>query len=109
MLLEITSFLLFSSPDFYELWRSGMNICLVTEVKQQWATLVLDGRPLRYTTRVSDGFAAHASTLKPLSALLLTFHLLAAIFEKTELQFLFPWSLPEQIFTGFFFQTGNIF
>ena len=29
------------SPDFHQLWRSMMSICLLTEVKQQWATLVL--------------------------------------------------------------------
>ena len=29
------------SPDFHELWRSMMSICLLTEVKRQWATLVL--------------------------------------------------------------------
>ena len=35
MLLEITfSFL---SPDFHELWHSVMSICLITEVKRQWA------------------------------------------------------------------------
>ena len=27
--------------DFYELWHSVMSICLLTEVKQQWAALVL--------------------------------------------------------------------
>ena len=32
-------FFFFLSPDFF-LWRSGMTICLVTEVKLQWATLV---------------------------------------------------------------------
>ena len=37
-LLEITFFL---SPDFHELWCSMMTICLLTEVKQQWAMLVL--------------------------------------------------------------------
>ena len=31
----------FLSPDFHELWCSVMSICLLTEVKQQWATLVL--------------------------------------------------------------------
>ena len=30
----------FLSPDFHELWRSVMSICLFTEVKQQWAMLV---------------------------------------------------------------------
>ena len=34
----ITAFL---SPDFHELWRSVMSICLLTEDKRQWATLVL--------------------------------------------------------------------
>ena len=29
------------SPDFYELWRSVMSISLLTEVKGQWAMLVL--------------------------------------------------------------------
>ena len=32
---------LFLSPDFHELWLSVMIICLLTEVKRQWATLVL--------------------------------------------------------------------
>ena len=31
----------FLSPKFHELWRSMMSICLFTEVKLQWATLVL--------------------------------------------------------------------
>ena len=31
----------FLSPDFHELWRSVMSICLLTEVKRQWAMLVL--------------------------------------------------------------------
>ena len=34
-------FSFFLSPDFYELRRSVNSICLFTEVKQQWATLVL--------------------------------------------------------------------
>ena len=29
------------SLDFHELWRSMMSICLLTEVKQQWTTLIL--------------------------------------------------------------------
>ena len=37
-LLEITFCL---SPDFHELWRSVMSACLLTEVKRQWAMLVL--------------------------------------------------------------------
>ena len=32
----------FLSPDFHELWHSMMSICLFTEVKRQWATLVLE-------------------------------------------------------------------
>ena len=40
-LLGITFFFFFLSPDFHELWRSVMSICLLTEVKQQWAMLVL--------------------------------------------------------------------
>ena len=31
----------FLSPDFHQLWRSVMSICLLTEVKRQWAILVL--------------------------------------------------------------------
>ena len=31
----------FLSPDFHELRRSLMSICLFIKVKQQWATLVL--------------------------------------------------------------------
>ena len=38
-LLQIT----FLSHDFHELWRSVMNICLLTGVKRQWAKLVLGG------------------------------------------------------------------
>ena len=34
-------FFIFLSLDFHELWHSVMNMCLFTEVKQQWATLVL--------------------------------------------------------------------
>ena len=41
-LLEITFFAgFFLSPDFHEVWCSGMSTCLITEVKQQWAALVL--------------------------------------------------------------------
>ena len=59
-LLEITSFLFyfFFVSDFHELWRSVMSACLLTEVKQQWAMLVLGW--------VTDGFAACASRLKTL-------------------------------------------
>ena len=32
----------FLSPDFHHLWDSVMSICLLTEVKGQWATLVLE-------------------------------------------------------------------
>ena len=42
--LEITFFFFyffFLSTDFHELWRSVMSACLLTEVKQQWAMLVL--------------------------------------------------------------------
>ena len=28
----------FLSPDLQELWHSVMSTCLLTEVKQQWAT-----------------------------------------------------------------------
>ena len=31
----------FLSTDFHELWHSMMSACLFTEVKQQWAALVL--------------------------------------------------------------------
>ena len=31
----------FLSPVFHELWHSMMSTCLITEVRQQWATLVL--------------------------------------------------------------------
>ena len=40
-LLEITFLFIFLSPEFHELWHSGMTTSLITEVKQQWATLVL--------------------------------------------------------------------
>ena len=41
-LLEITFFLFhFLSLDLHELWCSMMSTCLITEVKWQWATLVL--------------------------------------------------------------------
>ena len=33
--------LFFLCPDFYELWQNGKSTCLLTEVKQQWAMLVL--------------------------------------------------------------------
>ena len=46
-----------------------MSICLFTEVKQEWATLVLDGRLLQYTTSVSNGFVTRASRPKTLLAL----------------------------------------
>ena len=51
LLLGITYFYLFiyfiffwgggGFPDFHGFWRSVMSICLSTEVKRQWATLVL--------------------------------------------------------------------
>ena len=44
--------------------------CLFKEVKQQWATLVLGMVTAFGALLVSDGFAAGASRLKPLSALL---------------------------------------
>ena len=31
-------FCFFLSPDFHELWHSVRSICLITEVKWQWAT-----------------------------------------------------------------------
>ena len=34
-------FFFFLSPDFHELWYSGMSTCHITEVKKQWAMLVL--------------------------------------------------------------------
>ena len=37
MLLEVT----FLSPDFHEWCHSMMSVCLLAEVMQQWATLVL--------------------------------------------------------------------
>ena len=37
VLLEIT----FLSVDFHELWCDVMCTCLFTEIKQQWAMLVL--------------------------------------------------------------------
>ena len=39
--IYIYFFILCVSPDFHELWRSVMNTHLFTEVKQQWATLLL--------------------------------------------------------------------
>ena len=30
----------FCPPDFHELWSFVMSVCLITEVKQQWSTLV---------------------------------------------------------------------
>ena len=38
---DLFSFHFFLSPEFRELWRSGMSILLFTEVKRQCATLVL--------------------------------------------------------------------
>ena len=35
-------FFFFLSPDFHELWHSMTSTCLITEVKQQWATLVVE-------------------------------------------------------------------
>ena len=40
VLLEITH-IFFASPDFHEFWRSVMSTHLITEVKHQWALLVL--------------------------------------------------------------------
>ena len=37
----ISDAIFFLSPDFHRLWRSVMSVCLLTEVKRQWATLVL--------------------------------------------------------------------
>ena len=35
-------FFFFFSPDFHELWYSRMSTRLFTEIKQQWATSVLE-------------------------------------------------------------------
>ena len=64
-------FLFFLSQDFYEFWCCVLIICLFTEVKQQLATLVLDGRQLRCTIHVYDGFAARTSISKHVLALFL--------------------------------------
>ena len=55
------------SPDFHQLWHSMMSTCLITKVKQQWAMSVLGW--VTTLVHVSDDFAAHDSTPKPLSAL----------------------------------------
>ena len=60
----------FLSLDFHELWFRVMSICLFTEVKQQWASLVLGWVTTSVHYFYSDGFAARASRLKPLSTLL---------------------------------------
>ena len=39
--LDFLGFFFLLSPDFHELWRSMTSTRLITEVKQQWATLVL--------------------------------------------------------------------
>ena len=39
--MEITFSSSFLSPDFRELWHTVINTHLITEVKQQWARLVL--------------------------------------------------------------------
>ena len=41
LILEITFYWVFLSLDFHELWGSVMSVCLLTEVKRQWVTLVL--------------------------------------------------------------------
>ena len=41
VLLGIIFFLSSLSQDYHELWHSMMSICLFTEVKLQWAALVL--------------------------------------------------------------------
>ena len=46
-----------------------MSTCLITEIKQQWATLVLGWRLPQCSTRVSEGFAACVRSPKPLLAL----------------------------------------
>ena len=62
---------LFLSLDFRELRHSVMSICLFTEVKQQWAAVVMGWVTASCTPCVSDGFVAHTSRLKLLLALLL--------------------------------------
>ena len=47
-----------------------MSTCLITEVKQQWATLeLMDGGSPQCTTSVSDGFALVLVGLNPVSVL----------------------------------------
>ena len=41
MRLEFLGVTFFLSPDFHELWWSEMSTGLITEVKRQWAALVL--------------------------------------------------------------------
>ena len=41
VLLEIFFSFFFLSADFHELWHSMMSTCFITEVKEQWTTLVL--------------------------------------------------------------------
>ena len=53
-----------------ELWCSVMSIYVITEVKRQWAILVL-GWVTECTTCVSDGCAPCTSRSKPLPTLLL--------------------------------------
>ena len=68
---------IFLSPDFHELWHSVMSTCLITEVKQEWTTLVLGWVTSSVQYAVSDSFAACASRPKPLSALFFSVGLLA--------------------------------
>ena len=41
-----------------------MSMCLITEVKQQWATWLLGWVTTQWTTPVYDHFAAHSSEPK---------------------------------------------
>ena len=60
-----------------------MSFCLLTEVKQQWAMLVLGWVTTSGTIHVSDGFVARASRPKPLSALLLQYTVIVRSAKKS--------------------------
>ena len=48
------SFFIFLLLDFHELWQSMTSTCLITDVKQQWATLVLEWVIVSVLSQVQD-------------------------------------------------------
>ena len=87
-LLGIPFLFFYLSPDFHELWRSVMSICLFTEVKQQCTTLVLGWVTTSVHYLCLWWLCSRASRTKPLLAMfisrieLVSFPLFSLVSEK---------------------------